>query len=168
VWDAKTGQELNAFKGRRFLAFSWDGQRLAAEKNEGQMVLCDARSGRNETTLQLSKGMILSASFSPDGKHMASADMWGKAKVWDAKTGEEILTLPGDVSRVCFNPDGTLIAGAVGTAITIWDAATGKEHLTLKGHSARIYGLCFSHEGRRIASGSKDGTVKVWDVAAGD
>jgi hypothetical protein len=39
--------------------------------------------------------------------------------------------------------------------------------LTLKGHAGRVSSVAFSADGRRIASGSMDGTVKVWDVATG-
>ena len=44
------------------------------------------------------------------------------------------------------------------------DAETGQETLTLKGHSSFVYSVSFSPHGKRIASGSDDKTVKVWDA----
>jgi WD40 repeat protein len=36
----------------------------------------------------------------------------------------------------------------------------------LKGHAAEVQFLAFSPEGKLLASGSNDGTHKLWDVAA--
>jgi WD40 repeat protein len=39
--------------------------------------------------------------------------------------------------------------------------------LALRGHADGVKGMAFSPDGRRLASASFDGTVKVWDLAAG-
>jgi WD40 repeat protein len=39
--------------------------------------------------------------------------------------------------------------------------------LTLNGHAIQVTRVCFSPDGKRLASASFDGTVKVWDAAAG-
>ena len=61
------------------------------------------------------------------------------AKVWDAATGRELLTLPGHtdaVFGVAFSPDGTRLATASGDQTAkVWDVATGRELLTLAGHT---------------------------------
>ncbi len=46
--------------------------------------------------------------------------------------------------------------------VKVWDAQTGKESLCLKGHSGRVTSVSFSPDGKRLASASCDGTVKVW------
>jgi WD40 repeat protein len=46
--------------------------------------------------------------------------------------------------------------------------ATGECLNTLSGHGDRIHALSFSADGRRLASGSYDRTVKLWDVATGN
>ena len=49
----------------------------------------------------------------------------------------------------------------------VWDAVTGQEMLTLKGHTDRVNSVCFSPDGKRLASASYDRTVKVWDPDTG-
>ena len=38
---------------------------------------------------------------------------------------------------------------------------------TLKGHTGQVYTVAFSPDGKRVASGSSDRLVKIWDAATG-
>ena len=87
--------------------------------------------------------------------------------LWDAATGQELLTLKGHtnvVTSVAFSPDGKRLASASFKTVKVWDAATGKELLTLKGHTEWVKSVAFSADGQRLASASWDGTVKIWDA----
>jgi hypothetical protein len=112
---------------------------------------------------------INSVAFSPDGKWLATRSFDGTVKLWDAATGQELLTLKGYsdvVTSVTFSPDGKRLAtGSLDHIVKLWDAATGQELLTLKGHSDVVHSVAFSPDGKRLASGSADRTVKLWDAA---
>ncbi|MCS3860043.1 WD40 repeat domain-containing protein [Salinibacter ruber] len=68
---------------------------------------------------------------------------------------------------VTFSPDGSQIA-AVNKAneITIRDVETGRLMTTLPGQDGYMSTLDWSPDGTLLASGSNDGTVQIWDVAA--
>ena len=76
---------------------------------------------------------------------------------------------PGTAARnvVTFSPDGSRIA-AVNTAneITIRGATTGRLVTTLPGQDGYMSTLDWSPDRSLLASGSNDGTIQIWDVAA--
>ncbi len=88
------------------------------------------------------------------------------AKVWDAATGKEVLTLSGHhdlVLSVAWSPDGQRLATAsYDHTAKVWEAATGKEVLTLSGHSGAAYAVAWSSGGKYLATASDDGTVQVY------
>ena len=110
--------------------------------------------------------------FSPDGKRLAASGSTGTLEVWDAATGQKVLTVNWaqrhSSGSVAFSPDGQHLASASwDRTVKIWDAATGKEIRTLNGHTDAVTCVTFSPDGRRIASGSFDGEVKLWDATTG-
>ena len=109
--------------------------------------------------------------FSPEGQRLASASWDKTVKVWDARTGQEGLTLNGHtdcVWGVAISPDGQRLASASqdGT-VKVWDARTGQETFTFKGHTSSVHAVAFSPDGQRLASASLQ-TVKVWDARTGE
>jgi WD40 repeat protein len=69
---------------------------------------------------------INSVSFSPDGRQVVSGGSDGIVKVWDANTGQQTLTLPGNVDAqiqcVAFSQDGMRLAAADQRGgVMLWD-----------------------------------------------
>ena len=51
--------------------------------------------------------------------------------------------------------------------VRLWNVAAGKELLSFQGHEANVLSICFSLDGRVLASGSGDKTILLWDVTLG-
>jgi WD40 repeat protein/tetratricopeptide (TPR) repeat protein len=134
-------------------------------------------------TLVGHRNAVYGVAFSPDGSRIVTAGYDGTARVWDAATGQPVLTFSGHrnyVLSVAFSPDGRRIVTGGGQwaqearpdVAKVWDAATGRELLTLSGHAGCIWSVAFSPDGSRIVSGSGPwaygpGEAKVWDAATG-
>ena len=90
-------------------------------------------------------------------------------KVWDAQTGQELLTLKDTYGSVAFSPDGKRLASSSvdGRTVKVWDAQTGQELLSCKGHNGQINSVAFSPDGKRLASAGWDRMVHVWDAQTG-
>ena len=77
---------------------------------------------------------------------------------------------PGKPAVLAFDEAGMLMATSGGESITVWcfegDGPEGTRPGVLKLHVQMITALAFTRRGRRLASGSRDGGVAVWDVRA--
>ena len=112
---------------------------------------------------------VYAASFSADGTRIVTWSEDQTAKVWDTKSGAEVLTLKDrtGVTTASFSADGTrIVTGSSDKSAKVWDAKTGAEVLTLKGHTRGLTASSFSTDGTRIVTGSHDGTANVWDSRA--
>jgi WD40 repeat protein/transcriptional regulator with XRE-family HTH domain len=137
------------------------------------------QSSRVELTLRGHEAVVWSAVFSLGDTRIATASADGTAKIWDAATGKELLSVEGSsygtgsedgfVWYAALSPDGKLLATAGGDDIArIWDATTGEELLTLSGHQDDVFHIEFSPDGKRLVTVSPDGTAKVWDALTGE
>ncbi|HOK23808.1 MAG TPA: WD40 repeat domain-containing protein, partial [Candidatus Hydrothermia bacterium] len=132
-------------------------------------------------------GSVNSVCFSPDRKYIASGSVDKTIKLWEASTGKLVRTFVGhesQVNSVCFSPDGNYIAsgsgkweifsGSYDNTIKLWEVSTGKLVRTFEGHKLGVNAVCFSPDGKYIASGSEsvlgssDNTIKLWEVSTGE
>src|SRR5262249_13755620 len=72
-------------------------------------------------------------------------------------------------SCLAFSPDGKALAAGEWESgkVRVWDAGTGKEIRAWKGHDGRVTLVAFSADGKRLGTTAYDGTIRLWDAAAG-
>jgi len=155
---------------------------LCGWEHEYMLQLCQRPFISPALDRAVHKKVIRDVGLSGDGKRVASASDDGTLKVLDVESGRELFTLTGHegpVSCVQFSPDGKrIISGNYQTTpggvirdgrgiVKVWNAETGKEIFEFTLRKMGVSCLCFSPDGKRIASGDLSGLIYIWDSETG-
>lgn len=87
---------------------------------------------------------------------------------WQLPEGAKLRIGKGELNDIKFTPDGNRVAVATDIGIWIYDAHTRKELALLTGHTSRVTAIDFPADGSFLASGSFDGTVRLWNIDTGE
>jgi WD40 repeat protein len=169
VWTADTLTPVHTLATGTYnnesVAFSPDGRLLAAG-GHARVRLWDVATGAEIRTLTDHNDAIRKVQFSPDSRTIVAGGFGENVIAWDVATGDVALA-PSPTSAVfalAYHPSGRLAMAGRDGGIFIWTGLPGVHLLTLSGHSGEVYALAFSPDGRRLASASRDGSVRVWET----
>ncbi|KAL6695576.1 hypothetical protein J3F84DRAFT_408593 [Trichoderma pleuroticola] len=161
--------------------FSIDGKMLAMiVRSDGPIKLWNAvkcvplRAFQNFSE----PGAAINAlAFSPDSKIIASGHANATVNLWDTETGARFKRFTTSyppsfpsINGIAFQRDSKkLVIGHMAPSqnIRVLDIATGRDQETHINHEGTIRAIAFSPDGRTMAVGSRDGTVRLWDVNIG-
>lgn len=164
--------------------FSPDANSLLIGDTKGNITLWPflQNDSRPPLKVQAHTSFISALAFAPDNHStFASAGWDGLARVWKVERGKlrPVATVSAEVQvkrgrkgkthAVALGPDGLLATGGAAGVVRVWRIAErgggANEPVAVHdAHSKAVYQLAFAPDGRHVASGSADGTVRVLGV----
>ena len=178
IWDARSGRPIAPpvalHRQGWSVAFSEDGELLAAGLDDDRVLLVGARDARIRRTLRPAGAPITSLAFAPGGT-LVTGSWAGIVQRWDVATGTRaghpVLVTPSPVASLAFGSGGDTYAttgGSDGTA-KLWTTATGRQlGTTFEGRPGHWGTAAYAAGGTRLIVVYDDGTGFAWPVAAAD
>jgi WD40 repeat protein len=176
LWDPSDGREVRDLLGHdgpvRAVVFHPEGRWLATGGDDRAIRLWDAATGRPGLVLRGHTAGVRSLTWPGSGATLISSANDGTVRLWDPRAIPGRIEIEGpDRLVLSFAPPGagpTRVATAdAANDIVVYDLPGGRERLRLRGHTDSVYALAWSSERRRIATGSGDGEIRLWDADTG-
>ena len=163
LWDARTGARVRTLTPAR----SENTGEVAGEVT----ILAAGPATVEDGNAAAAAGVGGGLPSTPPRGPLASGHSDGRVRLWDWGTGACDAALAGHsgpITALAWGPPagGLLASGGADTDIVLWDASAEAGLFRLRGHVGQVTGLAFLRDGRGLASCSKDGHVRVWDLAA--
>jgi RNA polymerase sigma factor (sigma-70 family) len=174
VWEVSSGKllyKLRGIAGVRSVAFSPDGQQIAAGQFGGMIRLHNAVNGGVRRAVQAHEMGVNGLAYSADGNRLASAGLDRLVKVWELPDLSRAQVFAGHTDMVYsvafFRHGRAIVSGGMDRTARIWDLTTGKQKFLLRGHANAIETVAISPDDQLVGTASWDRTVKLWDAQTG-
>ncbi|HOY59808.1 MAG TPA: serine/threonine-protein kinase, partial [Verrucomicrobiota bacterium] len=167
VVDLVSGREVGIWQVAEeqvtALAFSPDGTTLASGAGfvESAVRLWDVATGRELARLEGHRTYVRSLLFWPDGETLASASGDQTIHLWDLGSLGSPPPLPVQTGPGLVAGNGRIEHHLTGPRMLEL-----RPTATLRGHRLEVWSLALCPDNTTLVSGSKDGSVCVWDTAA--
>ena len=174
--DLRSGSEIRQFDGHTSTVHTITTRPglgiLASGDNDGNIRLWEIKSGSSVGLLKGHTGKITSLTFTANGKLLLSGSADASVNVWEVSSKKKITSYQGhmgEIGAIVTLPGKTVAASASTRAkdkslIRLWDYKTGIPVGNLRGHRGPVFALIASNDGSKIISGSRDKSIKVWDM----
>ncbi|MBY0524211.1 MAG: WD40 repeat domain-containing protein [Gemmataceae bacterium] len=148
---------------------------------DGRVAIRQVRSGKKGSVAHSFECSAECMALSADGKRIATGHEDKSISLWDAASGKRLGQLKGHAAPVAlltFSPSGEIVASSDFQTVRWWDVHTKKELHRIAGHRDAerfalfqheecVRAICFSPDGKSLASAEEDGAVHLYDLASG-
>jgi WD40 repeat protein/predicted Ser/Thr protein kinase len=183
VWRADDRQDRVVLHGHtafiKDLAFDTEGRRVVSTSSSFGSQGNDGDStvrvwDLSDDALPVLRGhtsYVYPATYSPDGRWIATGSWDHTVRLWDAETGEPCATLlhKGTVRALAFGPDSSwLVSTSDGEErLQVWDVATARRRSEIEGTGKFAIAVAISPDGSQVASADQYGAVSASTIATG-
>ena len=173
VWNIATGAQIACMQECparvQSLCFSPCGKRLAVGGEQGTLHVWDWENERLESTAVYGQARVC-LHYPPNGELLAAVISKDTVEVWNVTANQKLDTFAhrGERAFACFSENGTQIAVARSSEISVWrkGGVNAQPLSTLHGHLSTVDSLVFSADGKTLAAGMWWDNVLLWDVAS--
>jgi sugar lactone lactonase YvrE len=177
LWSVGSGEAIGSLRGpeTRTLSFHFSpDSKLVAAGGEKALWVWDVETKKSRKFEDKGMSMVVSSSFSSDGKHLVASSKDKGLRVWNVETGEPeaSLKLPIQGGWSTFVPgpkmDTVFVLGqdAKQQFARLWNWRS-KESSPLSGSFTGVNCLAFAPDGRTLIAGMRDGTIRSWILSDG-
>lgn len=153
------------------LAVSGDNKWIAAASADNTIKLFQFADGQPGKVLTGHAGVVTGLAFSADGTTLYSGSQDKTIRAWNVAEGTPTgsVDAAAAVNSVALTPDSArLIAGCADNQIRVFLAPALTLEKAIMGHGGPVTSVAVVlPQGTRIASGSEDGTLRIWELANG-
>ncbi len=177
VWHLQTGEIFRSFPGHSHwvlaVSISPDGKTLVSGSADKTIKVWSLETGKLIHTLNGHSSWVNTVAITPDGKTIVSGSADKTIKIWDLDNQKLKTTIKREnelqsIVSLAISPDGKIIvSGDTANKITFWNLESGELIRTLEGHSDWIKVLFITSDSKALISGSRDGTLKIWQSYLG-
>jgi WD40 repeat protein len=146
------------------ISWSPDGHFLASPSNDGSIRFWDEQTG--QLLRKIDGSLVFSVVWSPDGSAIALGGVEG-VTIQNVQSGEKYLIPSSPTNSVAWSPSGDRLALCYYKAVQIFEVKTRQLLQSSMEHADEVTSVAWSQDGRLLASGSSDYTIKIWDIATG-
>jgi WD40 repeat protein len=149
------------------IAFASDGSALAVALADGSVQARAVDPSSEPWHAEHCGAKPTSVAVALGGRALACGNARGEVAFFSPSAGVQRLQLGQAVSALALSKDGrTLAFGGELGALFVYDSEARAQH-TLAGHGGTVLALVLAEQGRYLASGGADRTLRFWDTTTG-